>query len=350
MFSSVQFAGVYVFHTPYSCIHYMYTDSSHDAYQPSFPHEAHARSALYFVCGATVLYSCSSCPSEFTCLCAWCDSLGISSSTRSNKNHIARFFTTRRSSTPATNPSGPVSSRMLGFTTVCLALASPDRLFGGRQSAVRRSVKPDIDIATREVAELLQDELPQAVPLPDLNADELAILDSGSLLFKVCDDAKSDHSNAGLAAQVIGVPAETVWQTILNFDEWPRMIDDVVETDVYEENETDFKVKVTIGVGFIRIRTHVHHVRDEEAGTLCWHLDGEKASDLVSNTGFWMVEPREDGASCIVYYSCSITLCPWAPKVLDRYVAREGLPRALGWLKREAEGSLGGGPGLVHNS
>jgi len=48
---------------------------------------------------------------------------------------------------------------------------------------------------------------------------------------------------------------------------------------------------------------------------------------------------REDPnkGSCTVFYSCNVQLRKWAPGWLDRYVAKEGLPRAICWLKKEAE-------------
>ena len=107
-------------------------------------------------------------------------------------------------------------------------------------------------------------------------------------------------------------------------------------TDVYEHVGNDVKVKVTLGIGILRIRTHVHHVIDRDAQTMTWNLDPSKPSDLQGNRGFWVVEPQSP-TSCIVYYSVNIQTHKWAPGWLDRYIAREGFPRALGWVKREAE-------------
>ena len=117
------------------------------------------------------------------------------------------------------------------------------------------------------------------------------------------------------------------------------MVDDVVSANVYQRQGSDIKVEIVVGVGFLKIRTFVHHVLDQAAGTLTWTLDESQSSDLIANTGYWMVR---DGASLgggsVVYYSCAVQLRSWAPGWLDRYIAREGLPRAVGWIKREAEG------------
>ena len=180
----------------------------------------------------------------------------------------------------------------------------------------------------------------KAVSVPKLDAVEEQTLHTGAMVLKTIAAKKG---NEGLAVQVVNTPAELVWATILDFGEWPRMVDDVVATQVYERSEDVIKVKVTIGIGFLKIHTYVVHVLDKVAGTLTWSIDepcagGARQSDLLANTGYWIVRPgAPNTASCTVFYSCAVQLRSWAPGWLDRYIAREGLPRALGWLKREAE-------------
>jgi hypothetical protein len=178
-----------------------------------------------------------------------------------------------------------------------------------------------------------------AARLPKFTQEERETLASGAMLMREVTVACGPE---GYAAQRINAPADLVWATLLDFGEWPRMIDDVVSASVYEREGSDIKVHVTIGVGFLKVHTYVHHTLDRVAGTLTWLLDGTRSSDLLSNSGYWMVrESAEAGPksrpSCTVVYSCAVQLRSWAPRWLDRYIAREGLPRALGWLKRESE-------------
>ena len=140
---------------------------------------------------------------------------------------------------------------------------------------------------------------------------------------------KQIGSNEGVAAQRIEAPVDLVWATLLDFAEWPRMVDDVVAANVYERNDADIKVEIVVGVGFLKLKTYIHHVLDQAAGTLTWTLDERKSSDLLSNTGYWMVrDGSSHGGGSVVYYSCAVQLRAWAPGWLDRYIAREGLPRA----------------------
>ena len=179
-----------------------------------------------------------------------------------------------------------------------------------------------------------------SVKLPKLSAAELSSVAAGELVLKAI---ATDKGNEGLAVQRVQAPADLVWATILDFGEWPRMVDDVVGSAVYDKQGCDIKVKITIGVGLLKIHTYVHHVLDRVAGVLTWSLDATKSSDLLANTGYWIVRPH-DLNSCTVYYSCNVQLRSWAPGWLDRYIAREGLPRALGWLKREAEERVAAAP------
>ena len=182
-----------------------------------------------------------------------------------------------------------------------------------------------------------------SVKLPKLSAAELSSVAAGELVLKAI---ATDKGNEGLAVQRVQAPADLVWATILDFGEWPRMVDDVVASAVYDKQGCDIKVKITIGVGLLKIHTYVHHVLDRVAGVLTWSLDASKSSDLLANTGYWIVRPH-DLTSCTVYYSCHVQLRSWAPGWLDRYIAREGLPRALGWLKREAEERVATAPPVL---
>ena len=175
-----------------------------------------------------------------------------------------------------------------------------------------------------------------AQPVPVLNAMEVKTLESGETVLKRI--LKPDGSQEGLAVQRMNAPAELVWATLLDFNHWDQMVDNVLSTEVYEQSGADIKVLVVVGVGFIKLRSHVHHVLDRTAGQLTWTLDVSRPSDLVANSGFWLIrESADDSRTCTVYYSTKIATKAWAPAWLDSFLAQQGLPRAVAWLKRESE-------------
>lgn len=190
----------------------------------------------------------------------------------------------------------------------------------------------NVDHAAASVSRLLS--APRSQNLPKLDEADHEVLESGSMLMRTYQT--EGRASEGFAVQVVQAPAEHIWQSILDWDEWPRMVDDVCETEVYETHGDHIKVKVTLGIGPLRIKTHVHHELDRAAGRLTWKLDPDKKSDLLGNRGFWAVVPATDTSST-VYYSVSICTHKWAPGWLNRHIEREGFPRALSWLKEEAE-------------
>ena len=178
------------------------------------------------------------------------------------------------------------------------------------------------------------------VPEPQLDVQEVEQLARGVTVLKQLPG--SDGAREGLAAQRINAPAELVWQILLHFEAWPGVVDNVVGSEVYERDGDgqagNIRVRVTLRIGFIKINTHVHHVLDMRAGQLTWSLDPRHPSDLLSNTGYWLV--RSDPSlpnQCTVYYSAAVRLKAWAPAWLDAFIAVQGLPRAVGWIKRAAE-------------
>eukprot|EP00908_Phaeocystis_cordata_P007143 Transcript_1779.p2 GENE.Transcript_1779~~Transcript_1779.p2 ORF type:complete len:262 (-),score=109.14 Transcript_1779:221-955(-) len=177
------------------------------------------------------------------------------------------------------------------------------------------------------------------IVLPQWSEREEAMLESGKLMLK---KGIVDGSRQGMASQRVHAPASTVWERILDFGMWPKVVDNVVSARVYgAEQRPDgehLKVEVVIGVTLLRIRTYVHHVYRAELGLMTWSLDEEHESDLESNCGFWLVkQDPDDPLWCTVNYSVAISLKSWAPAWLDSIIAVQGLPKAVTWVKRESE-------------
>lgn len=143
----------------------------------------------------------------------------------------------------------------------------------GHGAATAETQRPaeSVESSSRE-----PDTLPPA-PLapPKLSTAEAAQVDAGEMVLKTI---VVPTGNEGLAVQRVNAPADVVWATILDFPEWPRMVDDVVASHVYDRSGSSIKVAITIGVagGFLSIKTFVHHIYDRAAGTLTWSLDQTK--------------------------------------------------------------------------
>ena len=77
---------------------------------------------------------------------------------------------------------------------------------------------------------------------------------------------------------------------------------------------------------------------DRSAGRLAWTLDGSRENDCVRHAGFWLVRADPSCAhASLVYYSADVQLAAWCPAWLNAFISEQGLPLAVGWLRREAE-------------
>merc|ERR1712228_230933 len=175
--------------------------------------------------------------------------------------------------------------------------------------------------------------LPVGVTLPHISEREDVELSLGKL---VVHKGHLNGRKQGIAIQRINAPAAAVWERLLDFERWPRMISDCTSTRVYHSDEKIFKVEIVVSVAMLRIRSFVVHTYDAEHGVMTWSLDSHFDSDLVANSGFWHVRP--DGPNCCtVFYSVAVGLQKWAPGWLDSFIAVQGLRKAISWLKRESE-------------
>ena len=178
-------------------------------------------------------------------------------------------------------------------------------------------------------------EADHSLNLPYLDSDEMARVHSGHLFFKPYRDGLS---NKAFAVLLVNAPESVVWEKILDFTNYPRMVDDVQSVSLYAATKNNYKVEIKVGIGFITLTTCLHHVYTPQTHRLTWTLDKEKPSLMGENAGFWVVSPRDD-ETCIVYYSISIKLKAWVPAWVNEFVSSQGIPRAVVWLKREAERS-----------
>lgn len=180
------------------------------------------------------------------------------------------------------------------------------------------------------------------ITMPEWSERERMSLACGELVVK---KGMVDGVPQGMASQRVHAPASAVWERILDFAMWPKMVDNVVSARIYAHDRhadgEHINVEVTVGMAMIRIRTFVHHIYDEERSLMTWTLDDEQESDLDANSGFWLVQqdPDDPGWST-VNYSIAVTLKSWAPSWLDSLIAVQGLPKAVGWVKRESEKRL----------
>lgn len=178
---------------------------------------------------------------------------------------------------------------------------------------------------------------PFGVP-PDsfpLQPDELALLAAGKAVRKTL---RGDAGGRGLAVMDVDAPPEVVWSVITDYPAYPRMVENVRETQVYERRGEHIKARFVISGGGISIEYFVDHTYRPQSGYMTWTLDYSRKSEMDDSVGFWRVTPHPDkpGQSRI-FYSIEIRAGWWVPSFIEDMLAKDGLVKSTSWVKREAE-------------
>jgi hypothetical protein len=171
-------------------------------------------------------------------------------------------------------------------------------------------------------------------PAP-LDADQLRALAQGETILTTLE---GDRGGRGIAIQDIRATSDLVWNRIAAFDEYPGMVDYVVECEPYLANESDLRVRFVLKILGFRYEYYIRHDFRPDRGYITWTLDYARESDLDDSVGYWAVQSHpEDPGQSRVFYSIDMRTRGWMPGIVRRMIARQGLRDATGWVKREAE-------------
>ena len=172
-------------------------------------------------------------------------------------------------------------------------------------------------------------------PVVALSADELARLAAGGVVKRQVQYADGGR---GVAVQDIHASPEVVWDRILDFPAYPRMVDNVAECEIYARSGNELKARFVIGALMMDLEYYIDHEVHVDEGWLTWTLDYSRASELDDSVGFWRVEPVADRPGYTrLFYSVEVKPLGWVPGPIEDYISDAGLTKATDWVKREAE-------------
>ncbi len=176
-------------------------------------------------------------------------------------------------------------------------------------------------------------------PTVALTPDELARLAAGGVVKRQVQYADGGR---GVAVQDIHASPEVVWDRILDFPAYPRMVDNVAECEVYARGDHEIKARFVIGALMMDIEYYIDHEVHTDEGWLTWTLDYSRASELDDSVGFWRVEPVADRPGYTrLFYSVEVKPLGWVPGPIEDYISDAGLTKATAWVKRESEAAAG---------
>ena len=174
---------------------------------------------------------------------------------------------------------------------------------------------------------------------PALDASELAKLAEGDSIRK---QTRGEGGGRGIAVQDIHASPEQIWSKILDYGNYPNMVDGVLECETYETGTNDVKARFKIGAMGTRVEYYIDHEVHTDDNWMTWTLDYTRESDLDDSVGYWIVEPVADRPGYTrVYYSVAVQMRGWVPGFIESMIARKGLTQATEWVKRESEAAAG---------
>lgn len=178
-----------------------------------------------------------------------------------------------------------------------------------------------------------------------------SILLSGSP-YQTTIHVPGSTSGRGLVVQDVHAPPDVVWGRILDFDHYTDMVPKTAESKNYQvlqhkvtrkdplPLEQTIYTKMKVGLPLIpKLTFFVKHLYYPALNSLTWTLDYSKKSDFDDSVGYWYVIPHPElGPSWSrVYYSVSVSMYDWVPKVAVNFMSTKALTDATAWVKKFSE-------------
>lgn len=168
-----------------------------------------------------------------------------------------------------------------------------------------------------------------------LNKSAQSILRTGKPYQTQIADGTS--GGRGLVVQDVQAPTSIVWDRILDFGSYPKMVPKTVESAVYKKSGNQIFVRMKVGFPMLKLQFFIKHDHVPSKHSLTWTLDYSKKSDLDDSVGYWYVVPHpERGDWSRVYYSVQVALMPWVPKFVVDFMSKQALTDAVSVVLEES--------------
>mmetsp|Transcript_16894 Transcript_16894/g.36249 ORF Transcript_16894/g.36249 Transcript_16894/m.36249 type:complete len:264 (-) Transcript_16894:392-1183(-) len=143
------------------------------------------------------------------------------------------------------------------------------------------------------------------------------------------------------AASIQEVPAEPeiVWSKIMDFENYPKMVEGVLKCKVYRrqkgsKGKEEVWATYRVGSGPFSMEYFMYHCIEPAKNAMTFCLDYERCSDFSDTVGYWYVEKLGDGWSR-VYYSTDSQLPKWIPTFAKTKLTNLALRRSTAWVDAE---------------
>jgi hypothetical protein len=155
---------------------------------------------------------------------------------------------------------------------------------------------------------------------------------------------KSGSSGRGLVVQDVEAPTNIVWDRILDYNNYAKMVPKTLESQNYKvekhrDGSQTIYTRMKVGFGIIKLVFYVKHEYLPKLHSLTWTLDYTKKSDFDDSCGYWYVVPHPDDPThkTRVYYSVAASMFDWVPQFVVNFMSNKALTDATGWVKTFSE-------------
>ena len=148
----------------------------------------------------------------------------------------------------------------------------------------------------------------------------------------------------GIVIQDIKAPVHVVWDRILDFGAYKKMVPKTTDSKIYRRqslgnHQERIWVQITIGLAMLKLRFYVNHLYEPQKNSLTWTLDYDQKSDMDDSVGYWYVIPHPDNPTLWtrVFYSVQVSMFHWVPQFAVDFMSKQALTDATEWLKKHSE-------------
>lgn len=137
-----------------------------------------------------------------------------------------------------------------------------------------------------------------------LAAGEVVVLDTRP-------PGASESAEGGTAVGRVRAAPERVWAVLVDYRGHPRYYPRVISAEPVEVDARHALVRYEVGIGPFSFGFHMMKYPDPARRRIDWRLDPAHPNNFFrENTGYWQVDPAEDGGSLVTYAIAVRTILP----------------------------------------
>ena len=174
-------------------------------------------------------------------------------------------------------------------------------------------------------------------PEISLSVSDLSDLADGATLIR---SVRGDADNHAVAVLRVDASPAVIWSVLLDFDQYPRWVDGLVSTEIYEQDGDDYYVSFHYRQWLVGdLKYHIRHTYPGQVrGWGTWTLDYRRRSDLDDIVGFWRVRPVSgEPNQAIVMYSTRFRIDGWLDAIVGDWLIENTLRNVSHGLKARVE-------------